>query len=109
MFMVREYAACLLLAVVAAALFFAACGIFRALKAACRIGARRAHRLTRVRIREACVSTIRYLTALCFLIVLPSLARPQEAPSSQDWQGDGFTIRVSVDQVVLHATVRDRR
>lgn len=109
MFMVREYAACLLLAVVAAALFFAGCGIIRALKEACCIGARTVHRLTRVRIREARVSTIGYLTALCFLTVLPSLARRQEAPSSQGREGDGFTIRVSVDQVVLHATVRDRR
>ena len=49
MFIVREYAACLLMALLLAALLVAGCGIFLALKAGCRIAARtlvRAHRLT---------------------------------------------------------------
>jgi len=49
MFIVREYAACLLVALFAATLFLAGCGIFLALKAGCRIAARtlaRAHKFT---------------------------------------------------------------
>ena len=49
MFIVREYAACLLVALFAATPFLAGCGIFLALKAGYRIAARtfvRAHRLT---------------------------------------------------------------
>ena len=49
MFIVREYAACVLLALFAATLFLAACGVFLALKAGCRVAARtlvRAHKLT---------------------------------------------------------------
>ena len=49
MFIVREYAACLLVALFAATLFLASCGIFLALKAGCRIAARtlvRAHKST---------------------------------------------------------------
>jgi len=109
MFFVREYAACLLLVIAIGVLFIAGCGIFLALKAVCRIGARTLHQLTGVRIRKARASTTGFLTALCFLIVLPSLVRAQEASSPQDRQGHEFTIRVSVDQVVLHATVRNRR
>jgi hypothetical protein len=48
MFIVREYAACLLVALLLAALLVAGCGIFLALKAGCRIAARtlvRAHKL----------------------------------------------------------------
>ena len=50
MFIVREYAVCLLVALLAATLFLAACVIFLALKAGYRIAARtlvRAHKLTR--------------------------------------------------------------
>jgi hypothetical protein len=49
MFIAREYVACLLVALFAATLFLAGCGIFLALKAGCRIAARtlvRAHKLT---------------------------------------------------------------
>jgi hypothetical protein len=40
MFVVREYAACLLVALFAATLLLAGCGIFLALKAGYRVGAR---------------------------------------------------------------------
>jgi hypothetical protein len=49
MFIVREYAACVLAALFAGTLFLAGCGIFLALKAGYRITARnlvRAHKLT---------------------------------------------------------------
>jgi Ca-activated chloride channel homolog len=51
----------------------------------------------------------RCLAALFFLIVLPSLAWPQEESPGQTRLGDPYTINVSVDMVVLHATVRNRR
>jgi len=43
------------------------------------------------------------------VIVLPSLAQPQETPPSQSRQGDEYTIRVDADSVVLHATVQNRK
>ena len=49
MFIVREFAACVLVALFAATLVLAGCGIFLALKAGCRIAARtlvRAYKLT---------------------------------------------------------------
>ena len=49
------------------------------------------------------------LVALFSLIVLPGVARPQEISLSQSRQGDQYTISVSVDMVVLHATVRNRK
>ena len=62
-----------------------------------------------VSLRRECVSTIRYLVALIFLIVLPSPARPQEAPPSKSLQGNEYTIQVNVDMVVLHATVQNHK
>jgi hypothetical protein len=56
MFIVREYAACLLVALLLAALVVAGCGIFLALKAGCRIAARtlvRAHKLTTATLERA--------------------------------------------------------
>jgi hypothetical protein len=56
MFIVREYAACLLVAVLLAALLVAGWGIFLALKAGCRISARtlvRAHKLTTATLERA--------------------------------------------------------
>ena len=56
MFIVREYAACVLVALFAAALFLAGCGIFLALKAGCRIAARtlvRAHQFTMATLERA--------------------------------------------------------
>ncbi len=109
MFIVREYAACLLLVVVAAALFFAGCGIFLALKGRCRIAARTLHSLRGVQIREAHVARIASLVTVIFLIILLRVARANEPSASQSVQDDRYTIRVNVDQVVLHATVRNRR
>jgi Ca-activated chloride channel homolog len=48
------------------------------------------------------------LGALFPLIVLTSVARSKEISPSQSCQGDQYTISVSVDMVVLNATVRDR-
>ena len=48
------------------------------------------------------------LAALYSLIVLPGVARPQEISPPQSRQGDQYTISVSVDMVVLNATVRNR-
>ncbi len=48
------------------------------------------------------------LGALFPLIVLPGVARPQEISPSQSRPGDQYTISVSVDMVVLNATVRNR-
>ena len=60
--------------------------------------------------RKACAFINRCLAALFLLIVLPSLAQPQETPPpSQGRQGDEYTIRVDADSVVLHATVHNRK
>ena len=56
---------------------------------------------------EARAATSRRLVALVFLLTLPSVARPQEAPSSELHQVDPYKISVSVDSVVLHATVEN--
>jgi Ca-activated chloride channel homolog len=49
---------------------------------------------------------IRRLIALLVLSVLPSLASPQQSSPLQKGQGDDYTFRVNVDQVVLHATAQ---
>lgn len=109
MYLVREYAACLLLVVVVAALFFAGCGVFLAFKAGCRIAATTLRSLRRVQIRKAHVARIASLVTVIFLIILLRVARANEPSASQSVQDDRYTIRVNVDQVVLHATVRNRR
>jgi len=48
------------------------------------------------------------LPALYSLIFLPGVARPQEISPPQNRQSDQYTISVSVDMVVLTATVRNR-
>ena len=63
---------------------------------------------TAIRTRKDCAFTNRCLVALLGLIVLPSLARPQETSPSQSRRGDEYTIRVNADSVVLHATVQNR-
>jgi|SRR5581483_4069738 len=47
------------------------------------------------------------LIALLVLSVPPSLASPQQSSPLQKDQGDDYTLRVNVDQVVLHATAQD--
>jgi len=60
----------------------------------------------RVGSKKESVSTNRCLVALLLLLVLPSVARP---PGDGPSQGDQDTIKVDVDLVVLHATVRNRQ
>jgi Ca-activated chloride channel homolog len=62
---------------------------------------------TGVRIWKEFASTLLRLVAL--VVVLASLARTQEASSSQSHQGDDYTIRTNVDLVVLHATAQDHK
>jgi len=64
---------------------------------------------TAIRTRKDYAFTNRCLVALLVLIVLPSLARPQETSPSQSRQGDEYTIRVNADSVLLHATVQNRK
>jgi len=52
---------------------------------------------------------IRRLMTLLVLSVLPSLASPQQSTPLQKSQGDDYTLRVNVDQVVLHATTQDSK
>jgi len=42
-------------------------------------------------------------------MVLPAVAPPQEGAPSERRQVDRYKIRVSVDMVVLHATLRNRK
>jgi VWFA-related protein len=62
-----------------------------------------------IRTRKDGASANRCLVALFVLIVLPSLARPQESSPSQSRPDGEYTIRVNADSVVLHATVQNRK
>ena len=64
---------------------------------------------TAIRARTACAFTNRCLMVLSVLIVLPSLALPQETSQSLSREGNEYTIRVDADSVVLHATVQNRK
>ena len=64
---------------------------------------------TRVRTVGARAATSRCLVTLVFLLTLPSVARPQEVPSSELHEVDPYKISVSVDSVVLHATVQNHK
>jgi hypothetical protein len=83
MFIVREYAACVLVALFAAMLFLAGCGIFLALKAGCRIAATTLRSFRGAQIREAHVARIASLITVLFLIILLRVARAHEPPASQ--------------------------
>jgi len=108
MFIVREYAACLLVLVMfTAALLVAACGIFLAFKTGGLIAARTPHSLRAVPIRQAHLARIAFLVTVFFLIFLLKVARANGPSASQSAQDNGYTIKVSVDQVVVHATVRN--
>jgi Ca-activated chloride channel family protein len=61
-----------------------------------------------VRILKDCASTLRCLGALVVL-VLPSLARPQQSSPLPSHQGDDYTISVNVAVVVLRATAQDHK
>jgi Ca-activated chloride channel family protein len=64
---------------------------------------------TRVHTTRTFAFTNLCLGASFALIVLPGVARPQEISPLQCRRGGRFTISVSVDMVVLHATVRNRK
>ena len=64
---------------------------------------------TAIRTRKDGAFTNRCLVALFVLIVLPSVARPQQTSPSQGRPGGEYTIRVNADSVVLHATVQNRK
>ena len=64
---------------------------------------------TRVGTRNARATTRQSLVALVFVLTLPSVARPQEVSSSELRQVDPYKISVSVDSVVLHATVESHK
>jgi Ca-activated chloride channel homolog len=51
----------------------------------------------------------RYLTALLALLALPGLAWSQASSPLQKGQGDEYILGVKVNEVVLHATARDRK
>jgi Ca-activated chloride channel family protein len=94
MFMMNEYAACVLLVIALSALVLMVCGIVYLLKAATEI----AMRLIRATVYPAII----------FLLMVPAVMWGQQvaAPSAAE---DHYTISVSVDEVVLHATVRNHR
>ncbi len=57
-------------------------------------------------------STNRHLVLLfllLLLIVLSGVAQPQQSPPPQSRDADRYTVRVAVDLVVLHATVKNRK
>jgi Ca-activated chloride channel homolog len=64
---------------------------------------------TRTVSRRKLVSVGKYLFALLFLVALQGDARPPQSETSPSERREQETIRVSVDLVVLHATVQDRR
>jgi VWFA-related protein len=110
MFMVRECAVCLLLlVVVVVALTVAACGIFFAVKAGYLIAAQTVRTLRATQIRQVHLARIAFLATVLLLIFVLKGARAQGPAAFQSSQDNGFTVKVSVDQVVVHATVRDGR
>lgn len=64
---------------------------------------------TRIDTRGGYRPTCRILALLFFLIVLPSIARPQQLPAPAKVKTDPYTIKVDVSMVVLHATVETRK
>ena len=109
MFILREYAACLVVVLFVGALLFAGCGIFLTLKAGWRIAARASHSWRGLQTRHAHVVRIAALVSVLLLIVLLRAARANGFWASQGVPDDGYTISVSVNQVVLHATVRNSK
>src|SRR5512147_3291046 len=109
MFVLREYAACLLVALSVGALLLAGGGIFLTLRAAWRIAARAVHSSRGFRIRRAHVVRIAALVSVLLLVILLRAARANGPWASPTVQDDGYTIRVRVGQVVLHTTVQNRK
>ena len=109
MFIVREYIACLFVILLGATFVSAGYGIVIAFRAACRIvaGTRRSPRKTPA--TDARATRFTSLWIALIVIVLPGAARAREFPASQDAQDGAYTIRMSVDHVVLHVAVRNHR
>jgi Ca-activated chloride channel family protein len=66
----------------------------------------------RVRLRLERARTNRHfvlLFLLPLLIVLLGVANPRQSPPPQSRDADRYTVRVAVDMVVLHATVKNRK
>ncbi len=61
-------------------------------------------------VRREYFSTCRGLVALLVLVLAPTgQSQSQKSTPPQNHQGDNYTIRVNADNVVLHATVEDRK
>ena len=67
------------------------------------------HEISRTGIRTRQGHTYTRLIVLVALVLLPSLVRPQESSPLQQPPIDDYTIRVTVDEVVLHATAQNRK
>jgi Ca-activated chloride channel family protein len=65
-------------------------------------------RIRTISIRTAAPSPAGYLFAIISLLIASAVARAQQATPSPP-PDDRYTISVSVDEVLLHATVRNRR
>jgi hypothetical protein len=61
------------------------------------------------RTKQLWASMNRCLGAIPFIILLSGVAQPQTHSQSQSREGNPYTINVSVDMVVLHATVQNSR
>jgi Ca-activated chloride channel homolog len=62
-----------------------------------------------LRIRITAPLLAEFLIVIFAVLVLIAVSRAQQTASSFAAADDRFTIKVSVDEVVLHATVRDRK
>jgi VWFA-related protein len=109
MFIVREYAACLLVVLFAGALIFGGAGICFALRAVCRFAVGSLHFKDERRNRGIRIAVIATAITGLFLILPLNVARADKPPEPQSGPGGNYTFQVNVDQVVLHATVLNRR
>ena len=64
---------------------------------------------TRVRAGQTLATTSRCALSLLFLLLLPSVTRPQESAPSESRRGDEYTISVRSECVVLHATAQNHK
>ena len=67
------------------------------------------HEISRTGIRTRHGHACTRLIVLVVLVLLPSLVRPQESSPLRQPPIDDYTIRVTVDEVVLHATAQNRK
>jgi Ca-activated chloride channel homolog len=109
MFILREYAACLLVVLCIGVFLLVGYGIFLILRAGWRTAARASHSWRALGLCRAHIARIASLISVLLLIVLLRPARANGPAEPQSVQDDGYTIRVSVNQVLLHATVRNSK